>query len=100
MKTLWSLALLPAMAAAQSMTATGAIEGKVSDATGAAMPGVRVSATHSGSAAVRAAETGDAGQFRLVGLSPGDYRLRFEREGFTTVEIGRASCRERVYVLV
>ncbi len=67
------------------MTVTGAIEGVVVDATGAAMPSVRVAARHEGSGAVRAGQTGDSGQFRLVGLAPGEYSLRLEREGFTTV---------------
>ena len=79
------LILLPALAAAQSMTATGAVEGVVTDATGAVLPGVRVTARHQASAAARTAATGDTGQFRLVGLAPGAYTLRLEREGFTTV---------------
>jgi hypothetical protein len=84
MRAVLVLALLPALAAAQS-TATGAVEGVVSDATGAVLPGVRVTLRHQGSAAARATATGDAGQFRLVGLAPGAYTLRLEREGFTTL---------------
>ena len=52
--------LLPAVAAAQSITATGAIQGSVIDTTGLAMPGVRVTAVETGSRAARQASTDDS----------------------------------------
>lgn len=72
-------------AAAQSITATGAIQGTVADSTGAPIPGVRLFAVHTGSGAVRQASTNELGQFRIAGLAIGDYELRAGREGLGTI---------------
>jgi hypothetical protein len=69
----------------QSITATGAIQGTVVDASGAAMPSVRVVAVEAGSRAARETLSNEMGQFRLAGLPIGQYELRVEREGFASV---------------
>lgn len=66
-------------------TTTGAINGTVTDATKAVLPGVTV--TLSGPAVMGAptAVTDSSGFFRLPSLAPGDYKLTFELSGFGTV---------------
>jgi len=70
--------------AAEAQAPTGAIAGHVVDATGAALPGARVSAIRG--AGRRAGETDAAGRFRLAGLDPGVWRLRVEHPGFQPSE--------------
>jgi hypothetical protein len=74
----------PAGASAQS--AQSAIAGLVRDATGGVLPGVTVEA--SSPALIeksRSAITNEAGQYRIVDLRPGTYRVTFTLPGFTTV---------------
>ena len=54
---------------------TGDIAGTVSDPTGAVIPGATVTLISKGTNEARNVTTGDAGQFRLTFLKPGDYRL-------------------------
>ncbi len=77
---LWTGALL-----AQSSSTTGTIQCSVADASGAAMPGVRVTAVEAGSRAAREVTTDETGRFRLAGLPIGEYNLRFDRDGFAPV---------------
>src|SRR2546430_8095167 len=78
---LLSVALLPPVLWAQQ--ASG-IAGVVRDATGAVLPGVTVEA---GSPAliekVRTVVTDSQGQYRIVDLPPGSYRVTFTLPGFT-----------------
>ena len=73
--------LLPSVATAQS-----AIAGVVRDSSGAVLPGVIVEA---GSPAliekVRSTATNASGQYRIVDLRPGTYRVTFTLPGFATV---------------
>ena len=61
---------------------TGSIQGKVSGATGAAVPGARISLLQQGTSAARQAETDERGDFSLLLLSPGLYSLSVEAPGF------------------
>src|SRR5215813_2953990 len=72
--------LLPAIAHAQT-----SITGTIRDASGAVLPGVTVEA----SSAVliektRSVVTDGSGQYRFVGLFPGNYTLTFSLAGFNT----------------
>lgn len=69
------------------MTATGAIQGTVTDSTGAAMPEIRITAVHTASGATRVAQTDETGQFRLSGLAIGTFTLKLQKQGFTTVAV-------------
>jgi hypothetical protein len=84
---LFALCLLASALRAQSMRATGAIQGSVTDSTGSIIIGVRVSASNADSGAVRAAVTDESGQFRFSGLAVGNYMLRLDKEGFATVMV-------------
>ena len=63
--------------------ATAVLTITVTEATGAVLPDVTVTAV---GPVTREGITTAAGQVRLLGIRAGTYRLRFEREGFTTFE--------------
>ncbi len=76
----WSLAVGPAFA-----QQTGAISGKVTDSSNLVLPGVTVEARADVLPAPRVTVTGDAGQYRLPALPPGNYSLTFTLSGMQTV---------------
>jgi len=80
-----SLVLATASATAAGQAAGGSIVGKVTDATGAALPGVTV--TVSGPAVMGSPEmTSNAqGEYRFPSLPPGTYKLAFALQGFSTL---------------
>jgi hypothetical protein len=63
---------------------TGAIVGNVQDPTGAAIPGVTVTATSEGTGIKHTAVTDSAGEYTLSPLPLGYYILSFGRQGFKT----------------
>jgi len=75
-----------AMPVIAQVSALSSIRGTVSDATGAALPGVTVTLT---SPALQVAETVAVtqadGSYRVGELPPGIYRLKFELSGFNTL---------------
>src|SRR5580765_1171799 len=79
-----ALAAGPAFAQAVGAT-TGAINGKVSDATGGVMPGVTVTISSPSMQGVRTAVTNEEGSYRFPAIPPGDYKMTYELEGFSTV---------------
>jgi protocatechuate 3,4-dioxygenase beta subunit len=63
--------------------AQGSIAGRVSDSTGAAVPGVAVEATSDALIETKRTSTTDgAGQYRIEDLRPGAYRVRFTVAGW------------------
>jgi hypothetical protein len=84
----WALLLLlvPTLASAQSVTATtGSINGKVTDGTGAVLPGVTVTVTSPSMQGARTATTGDDGTYRFPAVPPGEYKISYELSGFNTI---------------
>ena len=82
---LMSFALFAGSVFAQTST-TGSIEGTVTDPTGAAVPGVTVTATRQGGRSTTAT-TNDEGFFRMLALEPGMYTISIEAEkGFAKFE--------------
>jgi len=76
-----AVVLLPSVALAQ-----GILTGTVRDASGAVMPGVTVEASSDALIEkVRTATSGNTGQWRIVDLRPGIYRVTFTLSGFSTV---------------
>src|SRR6202048_672600 len=75
--------LWPEATFAQGET-TSAIIGQVSDASGAAVPGATVTATHKETGLRRSASTDDSGRFNFPQLKPGTYSVKVEAEGFET----------------
>jgi hypothetical protein len=75
---------LPA-AHAQTGQIFGEIVGKVSDDAGGVLPGVTVTLSGQAVMGVRTAVTDEAGEYRLPGINPGSYTMRFELSGFATL---------------
>lgn len=67
---------------AQSNAASGELRGRVTDASGALMPSVRVTVTNELTSDSRTALTGELGEFRLLQVTPGDYSVQFEKDQF------------------
>ena len=61
-----------------------ALYGTITDQSGAVIPGATVVATNSTAEIVRSAATDQHGQFRMVGLVPGNYRIEAQAAGFET----------------
>lgn len=78
------LGLLAGSASAQKIT--GDISGTVTDASGAAVNGATVRAENVGTGEKASATTNDTGFYRLVNLSPGQYKMSVEASGFKTME--------------
>ena len=72
----------PAVAAAQ--VSTGQISGRVTDASGAVLPGVSVTATQTETQTVRTTVTNEVGAYTLPNLAVGPYRLEASLSGFQT----------------
>ena len=79
-----ALVLLGFAKASFGQVDTGAIVGSVEDSTGAAVPGVTVTATHEGTGIKHSASTDSSGEYTLSPLPLGFYTLTFERQGFKT----------------
>lgn len=78
--------LLLAAPAALAQDYRGAIEGRVADESGGALPGAVVAATR-GSTGVRVVAVANAeGRYQLQMLQPGVYRIAVELQGFRRVE--------------
>src|SRR5580704_12812945 len=64
---------------------TGALTGRITDPSGAAVAGATVTATNAGTAQMRTAMTGADGTYTFSLLPPGNYRVKIEATGFETV---------------
>ena len=84
----WLLALVfaagPSLALAQRTT-TGTIAGKITDSTGAVVPGVTLTVTSPEALGQFTAITDLQGVFRVTNLPPATYDIRAELAGFQTV---------------
>ena len=76
------LASVPALA----QKITGDISGTIADPSGAAVRAATVRAENTATGEKASATTNDTGFYRLVNLSPGQYKLAVEAQGFKTSE--------------
>jgi len=72
-------AFFPLLLLAQS---DSAINGRVTDPSGAAIAGAKVQATNVNTNVVATSESNEAGLFSLPALNPGTYRVAVDKEGF------------------
>ena len=79
--------LYSARVSAQTLT-TGAISGTVTDPTGAVVPHATITATNTGTGAVRTTHTNTSGEYVVPQLNPAQYRVKVEATGFREVEVG------------
>jgi len=71
-------------AAAQTQITTGTIQGTVTDANGAVMPGANVEIKNLDTNLSRTLTTDDGGRFVALALSPGRYSVTVSKTGFAT----------------
>ena len=79
-----TLSLWPSSALAQVTTAD--VVGTVTDSTGALLPGVTVTITNDATGNVETAVTDTEGNFQILRLAPGRYRVTTALQGFKTVD--------------
>ena len=87
--TALALAVLIGLAAPARAQVVGQIQGTVTDAQGAVLPGVSLTLRNSETGAVRTSVSEGDGQYRFAGLQPGTYALKAELQGFATVDVER-----------
>jgi len=63
-------------------SSTGTIQGRVTDAQGAVLPGVTVTATSPSALGAQTTVTSETGNYRFPAIPPGTYELSFELAGF------------------
>ena len=80
-----ALALVMGASSAWAQSQTGEIFGKVTDASGAVLPGVTVTLTGPSLLQPQVATTSDTGSFQFPRLNVGIYDVKFELPGFKTV---------------
>jgi hypothetical protein len=76
---------------AQSTVSTGSIQGTITDPSGAAVPGVKVTITSLSTGAAREFTTNSTGFYNSGSLPPGNYKVRAEIKGFRATETETAA---------
>jgi hypothetical protein len=79
-------AAVPAYAQGGGASSTGTIQGRVTDAQGAVLPGVTVTATSPALIVPQTTVTSDTGNYRFPAVPPGVYSLTYELPGFNNVK--------------
>jgi outer membrane receptor for ferrienterochelin and colicin len=85
-----TLAVLTPAVHAQTQITTGTIQGTVSDANGAALPGAGVEVKNVDTNFTRNATTDDEGRFIALQLPPGRYTVTVTKSGFATLVAEKA----------
>jgi len=82
--------LLPCASFAQGggASSTGTIQGRVTDTSGAILPGVTVTASSPSMIGTQSQVTNENGSYRFPAVPPGTYELTFELAGFNTMKRG------------
>jgi hypothetical protein len=84
-KLQWRITLLAAMLTAGVLMAQdfrASVVGRITDGSGAAVPGALVTATNEGNGFVARTNSTATGDYAITGLAPGDYQLTVETKGF------------------
>src|SRR5437660_201704 len=84
------LVIMSAPALLAQTAGTGALTGRLTDPSGAVVPGVTVTATSVDTGQTRTTTSGEDGTYKINLLPPGNYRVRFEIAGFRAVEVPSA----------
>ena len=85
--SLLCLALCSVALFAQTTISTGSIQGVVTDPSGAVVSGAKISINNKATGRVINTKTTSAGAYTSGALTPGDYTLRVEAQGFKTSEL-------------
>lgn len=78
-------AAVPAWAQGGGASSTGTIQGRVSDAQGAVLPGVTVTATSPALLGAQTTVSSETGNYRFPAVPPGTYTVTYELAGFNTL---------------
>ncbi len=78
----FSLGLLLLTPIVQAQSDNASISGTVTDSAGAVLPHASVTIRNEATAEVRSATSNDAGSYTVTNLSPGNYTVRVEAQGF------------------
>jgi len=70
-----------------AQTATGAVNGTVTDQSGAVVSGARVTLSNQKTNIGRQTATSLSGFFLFINVPPGEYALRVTREGFKQIDV-------------
>jgi hypothetical protein len=76
--------VLLAVVSCYGQTVTGSLTGHVADPSGAAVPGVKVTATEVARGVARQATTNETGNYTITSMEPGTYKVTVEQAGFKT----------------
>ena len=71
-----------------AQTVTGAVRGTVTDASGAIVPGAKVTVTNTATGVKTSTTTNQAGEYSIRFLQIGNYKLTIEAPGFETATFG------------
>jgi outer membrane receptor protein involved in Fe transport len=81
-----SVFLVSTLAFGQSEVGTASVNGIVTDPSGAAVTGAKVTASNTGTGLTRTTQTSDAGLYTLLRLPVGTYDITVEANGFKTAK--------------
>src|SRR5260370_16073392 len=79
---IYLLLLLAASSWLGAQTVTSTLQGRISDATGAVIPGASVTALNADTGLKRTITGNAVGEYQIGGLPPGDYTVNVEKQGF------------------
>ncbi len=80
-----TVVFLPTEAAAQAGTTTATVNGRVTDETGGALPGVTITLTNLETNQARTVVSNEEGRYNFSGVTASRYSLQSELQGFATV---------------
>src|SRR6202167_336290 len=80
------IAILASISFAQTTVSTGSIQGTVTDQSGAVVAGAKVNITDKATGRLVTVTTRSSGTYPSGALTPGDYTVRVEAQGFKTIE--------------
>ncbi|HEY3139309.1 MAG TPA: carboxypeptidase regulatory-like domain-containing protein [Blastocatellia bacterium] len=69
-----------------SQTVTGTITGNVTDSSGAAISGAKITLVNEQTGSIRTLSANENGRFDFAAVQPGSYMVRIEQQGFQTIE--------------
>ncbi|HET8550417.1 MAG TPA: TonB-dependent receptor, partial [Bryobacteraceae bacterium] len=87
------IAVVSILGFGQAQVSSGDIHGTITDQSGGAIRGARVTAVDPDRGITRTAQSDDFGEYRIPLLPPGVYRVRAEAPGFSTTVVERTEVR-------
>src|ERR671913_917392 len=76
----------PAFSQGGGASSTGTIQGRVTDAQGAVLPGVTVTATSPSALGAQTTVSSETGNYRFPAVPPGVYTVTYELPGFNSLK--------------